>query len=137
MKFTASHFFTGAAWKRFQARGTLGHMMNKRPIQPRKQHRKTFIREWRKYRNLTLEQLADRVDMQASALSYLERGQSAYTQGTLEALADALMTSVPSLLTVDPNKEGEVVDLMRILQNASPEDRAEIVGYAKGRLTRH
>lgn len=90
------------------------HEMAQKPQQPaRKQYRSTKIREWRKYRGLTIEQLANRIEMSAASLSYLERGKSAYTQGTLEALSEAMGTSPESLLSVDPKKEGEVIDLVR------------------------
>ena len=92
---------------------------------PRKQYRRTFIREWRKFRGLTLEQLAERIGMKASTLSYLERGQSAYTQGTLESLALALNVEVASLLTVDPGKEGDVVDLVRIIREKKLDEQAK------------
>lgn len=106
--------------------------MASRPIPKRKQYRRTFIRQWRKFRGLTLEQLADRVEMQASALSYLERGQSAYTQGTLEAIAEALSTSVAALLTVDPNKEGEVVDLLRLIDDRNRDQAIRVLRALTG-----
>ena len=49
-----------------------------------------FIREWRKHRNLTMEQLAEIIGVTQGAISQLERGQTNYTQPMLEALADAL-----------------------------------------------
>ena len=70
----------------------------------RTKKRPTFIREWRKHRGLTLEQLADRIDMTASHLSMLERGLRAYTQETLEKIADALQTDAAALLTLNPQK---------------------------------
>jgi len=63
-----------------------------------------FIREWRKYRGLTLEQLAERVDLSHGALSQLERGVINYTQPTLEALASALNCEPADLLTGDPKE---------------------------------
>ncbi len=47
----------------------------------------------------------------------IERGEQPYTQDFLEAAAEALNASVVDLLTVDPTKEGEVVDLLRILRD--------------------
>ncbi len=92
------------------------------------QFKKTFIRQWRKYRNLTLEQLAERVDMTASHLSMLERGLRGYAQETLEAIADALSTDVPSLLMRDPtDPEG----IWSIWDNALPGERRQIVEIAK------
>lgn len=80
-----------------------GRMKQVRPILKKRQFRKTYIREWRKYRNdMTLEALAERVGMTASHLSMLERGQRGYTQETLEAIADALQTTTASLLMRNP-----------------------------------
>jgi transcriptional regulator with XRE-family HTH domain len=102
----------------------------------RKQYRRTYLREWRKFRGLTLEQLAGRIEATPGSLSLLERGQSAYTQGTLESLAVALGTDAASLLSVDPSKEGTVVDISDILRQAQPADIEAIIGYAQGRLSR-
>lgn len=91
-----------------------------RPIpKPKKAHH--FIREWRKYRGLTQEQLALRIDGTSGAISQLENGIINYTQPTLEAIAYALMCEPGDLLSRDPAKEGEVVDLMRLIRekNAS------------------
>lgn len=94
----------------------------------RKQFRKTFVREWRLSRGLTLEQLADRIGMQASALSYLERGQSAYTQGTLEALAEALGTDPASLIIRNPSEDNAIWSLW---DNASPAEKQQITEVVK------
>lgn len=79
-----------------------GRMKKVRPIPKKRTFRRTFIREWRKHRGLTLEQLADRLEMTASHFSMLERGQRGYTQETLEAIADTLQTSAASLLMRNP-----------------------------------
>jgi len=63
---------------------------------------KTYIREWRKFRGLTLERLAERVDMTAGNLSQIERANQGYSQAQLEALAEALQTDVASLLMRNP-----------------------------------
>lgn len=94
---------------------------------PRKQYRRTFIRQWRMHRGLTLERLADRVDMSVSALSYLERGQSGYTQETLERLAEALMTDPASLLIRNP-EDPEAI--WSIWDQASEDERRQIVEIA-------
>lgn len=54
---------------------------------------------------MTLEDMAGKLDMTASHLSMLERGQRGYTQETLESVAEALRTTVPALLTRNPSKE--------------------------------
>src|SRR5215831_965649 len=89
--------------------------------------RRTFIREWRKHRGLTLEQVAGRLDMTPGHISMLERGQRGYTQETLEAVAAALQTDVASLLMRDPSdSEG----LWSIWDKAKPVQRRQIVEIA-------
>lgn len=70
-----------------------------------KTKRPTFIRAWRKHRGLTLERLAERIDVTAGALSQLERGDTGYTQPMLEALAEALTCEPADLLMRDPKAE--------------------------------
>ena len=93
-----------------------------------RQFRKTFIRQWRQYRTLTLEQLADRLEMTASHFSMLERGQRGYTQETLEAIAEALQTDVPSLLMRDPTDPDAI---WSIWDQAKPGERRQITEIAK------
>ncbi len=95
---------------------------------PRKQYRRTYIREWRLHRGLTLERLAERIDMQASALSYLERGQSGYTQGTLELIAEALETDPASLMMRNP-KDADAI--WSIWDNASEAEKNQISEVVK------
>lgn len=69
---------------------------------PRKR-RPTFIKEWREYRNLTQDQLGERLETSGGSISRIESGTQPYTQDTLEALADALQTDAASLLMRNPN----------------------------------
>jgi transcriptional regulator with XRE-family HTH domain len=93
-----------------------------------KKFRRTFIREWRKHRGLTLERLAERVRMTPSALSMLERGQRGYSQESLEALAEALMTDPASLLMRNPEENDAI---WSIWDNASPGEKRQITEIAK------
>ena len=98
---------------------------------PRKrtpQHQKVFVREWRKHRGLTLQMLADRLDMTPSHFSMLERGERGYTQETLEKLESALNTDVGSLLVRDPTDPSEFWSLW---DKAKPGQRKQIVEVAK------
>lgn len=112
----------------FIALGFNGRMAAKRAIPQKRQFRRTFIRQWREHRGLTLEQLADRVDMTPSHLSMLERGGRGYTQNTLEALAEALQTDAASLLMRDPTKDTAI---WSVWEHARPGDRQKIVEIAK------
>ena len=90
--------------------------------------RPTCIRQWRHHRGMTLEKLAARLDMTASHLSMLERGQRGYTQDTLEALARALQTDVASLLMRDPSDPDAI---WSIWDQAKPGQRRQIVEIAR------
>lgn len=92
-----------------------------------KTRRRTFIREWRKHRGLTLEQLAERIEVTAGALSQLERGLVNYTQAMLEALADELQTTPASLLIRNPGED----EIWSIWDNAQPGEKEQIVEHAK------
>lgn len=62
-----------------------------------------YIRQWRKYRGLTLEQLAERIGMTHQNLGKIERFKVAYTQPLLEHLAEELRTDEASLIMRDPS----------------------------------
>lgn len=76
--------------------------------QPKRARRRTFIKQWREYRNLTQEELAERLETSKASISRIEGGQQAYTQDFLEACADALMTDPASLLMRNPADEEAV-----------------------------
>lgn len=61
--------------------------------------------------------------MTPSALSMLERGQSAYSQPVLEILADALQTDPASLIMRNPQDDEAI---WSIWDNASEADRQQI-----------
>lgn len=122
VKVTTSEIFTPARWSGNTAGRTIVVMREKRRF------RRTFIREWRQFRNLTLEQLADRVEMTASHLSMLERGQRGYGQDTLEAIANALQTDAASLLVRNP---ADPEAIWSVWEQAKPGERRQIVEIAK------
>ena len=87
------------------------------------QRRKHFIREWRKFRGLTLERLADRLETSAGNLSRIEKGQQPYTQDFLEAIAEALSTDPASLIMRDPSDREAIWSLW---DRAKPGQRKQI-----------
>lgn len=91
------------------------------------QFQPTFIRQWRKYRNLTQERLADRAGMSTGNLSNIETGKQGYTQANLEALKDALDCEVVDLLIRDPT---EPEGIWTIWEKATPGQRRQIVAIA-------
>lgn len=100
--------------------------------------RKTFIREWRLAKDITLERLADRVGEKIggfthASLSRIERGLQPYSQPVLEAVAEALGVEPADLLVRNPaDPEG----IWSIWDNAKPGERKMIVDIAKTVVSR-
>ena len=67
--------------------------------------RKTYFKEWRVFRGLTQQQLADRLETTKGAVSKLESGTNVYNQSSLEAWADALSCEPSDLISRDPNAD--------------------------------
>lgn len=89
---------------------------------------RTFIREWRQHRNLTLEQLASRIDLTNGNLSRVERGQVPYSQPVLEALAIALNCRPADLIMRPPGVEDE---LQAVFGEMSPETKRTALALVK------
>ncbi len=62
-----------------------------------------YIREWRLFSDMTLEQLGDRINLTHATLSRIERGKTAYTQQVLERLAEVLSCQPADLICRDPD----------------------------------
>lgn len=90
--------------------------------------RRIFVRQWREYRGLTQEQLADRVGWSVGNVSQLERGLQGYSQEGLEALADALQCDPGQLLTVDPTDDTAIWSLW---ERAKPAQRQTLLDVAR------
>jgi transcriptional regulator with XRE-family HTH domain len=90
--------------------------------------RRIFLKQWREYRDLTQEQLAERVGWSVGNVSQLERGLQGYSQEGLEALADALQCDPGQLLNVDPTGDDAI---WSIWEKAKPGERQMIVELAK------
>lgn len=90
-----------------------------------------FIKQWREYRGLTQERLADRVDLSVGAISQLESGLVAYTQPTLEAIASALSCTAADLIMRDPTRPNS---LWSIWDQASAAQRQQIEAVAMALL---
>lgn len=90
--------------------------------------RRIFLKQWRNYRGLTQELLAERVGMSKGNISQLEQGVQGYSQEGLERLADALQCDPGQLLTVDPTKDDAI---WSIWERAKEGERQMIVDIAK------
>lgn len=89
---------------------------------------RTFIRQWREYRELTQDQLASRLDMSKAQLSRIETGDQPYSQDFLEACAEALRTDPASLIMRNPEDPDGI---WTIWEQAKPGERLQIVAVAR------
>jgi transcriptional regulator with XRE-family HTH domain len=87
-----------------------------------------FIREWRKFRDLNQEQLAERMGVGQPFISKIERGAQSPDLEFLERAADALNCSTTDLIKRDPNDPEAIWDLWEKMQ---PVQREQLVEIAK------
>ena len=89
--------------------------------------RRHFIKEWRKHRGLSQEQLAERVGVAVSTISQLENGRQGYSQATLEALAEALNCQPADLLMRDPSRPAAIWSIWEDLPEQSRDQAIQIL----------
>jgi transcriptional regulator with XRE-family HTH domain len=85
-----------------------------------RKYKRTYIKEWRLKRGLSLRKLAARIEVRPgedlisfSSLGRIEKGQQPYSQPIIEGVAEALGVTVPMLLEINPDADGEIIDLLR------------------------
>ncbi len=91
-----------------------------------KQRRPLFIKQWRVYRGLNQDELAELADVSQGLISLLERNDTDYSGETLAKLAFALKCHVADLLTrgpTDPDGPWELYDTLSPVQKRQAVDR--------------
>lgn len=88
---------------------------------PKRDRTRHYLREWREFRQLTQDQAIGRLNWSQSKISRLESGLTPYNQDDLEAAAEAYDCSASELISVNPFKEGSVVDLLKLLKDRDPD----------------
>jgi len=96
-------------------------------VKKRRTYRRTFIRNWREYRNLTQERLADRIGRSVGLISLIEAGKSPYTQETLEALAGALGCEPVDLLIRNPPDPEGIWTIWDTLETPEKRQAVEVI----------
>ncbi len=87
-----------------------------------------FIREWRGFRKLTQEQLAERIGINRAYLSKIESGKRRYDQPFLEAAAVVLQCEPADLIMRDPS---DPAGLWSIYDTLSPTQRMQLVAIGE------
>lgn len=87
-----------------------------------------YIKEWRKFRGLNQEQLAERVGVSRPQVTKWEKSTRQPNLAELEAVAEVLRCEVPDLLMRDPSDpEG----IWTIWDTLAPPERRQVVEIAK------
>jgi len=95
---------------------------------PRRTLSRTYLREWREFRQLTQEQAAERLNISRTLLSKIENAKSPYTQGFMEAAAEAYHCEVADLIMRDPHSPvWSIYDTLRALPREQQAHVEEIV----------
>jgi len=95
---------------------------------PKRQLGRTFLRAWREYRQLTQEQAAERLNVSRTLLSKIENSKSPYTQGFMEAAAEAYRCEVADLIMRDPvSPVWSIYDTLKALPREQQEHVEQIV----------
>lgn len=96
--------------------------VKRKPI-PRRRH---YLKEWREFRGLTLEQASERMEINHGTLSRIENSKSPYNQDFLERAALAYGCDPVDFLRNDPMRpEVELDKATKLLSKATPEQRAK------------
>ncbi|MDN3574651.1 helix-turn-helix domain-containing protein [Methylobacterium longum] len=99
---------------------------------PKRERRPSFLRQWRKSLNMTLEAVGEQVGMTGPNLGRIEKGEVPYSQDLLEQLAEIYGCEVADLLIRNPaDPEG----MWSLWQQAKPEQRRVITSMARGLLS--
>lgn len=107
-------------------------MLKKRPIQKRKPYRQ-FFRQWREHLDLTQDRALERLEgWSQSKLSRIESGATVWNAIDLADLEQAYGISEYLLLNVDPTKEGEVVDILGLINDKNREQAIRILRALNG-----
>lgn len=90
------------------------------------------IREHRKKRGWTLDQLADEVGTSKGYLSDLETGKRTGGVDMIRTIAQALGVTEGEIFTPENDEERAMLDHIAVYQQLSPEDREVVARMARG-----
>lgn len=87
-----------------------------------------FLKEWRVHRELSQEQLAERLETTSATISRWERGKANWKAEHLPELADALGCDIEDLFW-NPSKPN--YEAWRIFRGMSPEKQKQVLSVIK------
>lgn len=96
-----------------------------------KRTRPVYIREWRKFRGLTQQQLGDRLNHPASWVSQIETGKIFYTEDSLSAISEALSCTPADLLMRNPLDKSAPWSLADTIRDMPADKREHIMAIVE------
>ena len=116
---------TSTLWMAWHGLAVLGGDSRLMPSvkKPKRQLQPHFLKQWREHRHLTQEQAAPRLNMSRSQLSKIENLETPYSQGLMEAAAEAYDCTVADLTMRNPLDKTAPWSLMDSLRKATPAQR--------------
>lgn len=94
----------------------------------------TFMKQWRVYKKLTQEQVAERVDLDRTTYLRIESGKLPYNQDFLEKLALAFGCDAADILSIDPLKPDPPKLIYQRLKAAPPELQSQALAILEALL---
>lgn len=89
---------------------------------------KTYFREWREWKGLTQQELADRLETTKATVSRIENGHRRWGKGYLEAFAHVMGCDVTDPISRPP---GAPKSLDEMLKGAPAETRQQVLEFAQ------
>ena len=93
----------------------------------KKDRPKWFLREWREFRGVTLEDLAERVGSSSGYVSDLEKGKRRFNSDHLEQFALALNITPADLMIRDPLQPESIFSLWDLVPEAQRPQAVEVL----------
>lgn len=115
-------------WRGVAFAGWLAKLRHAPVPKPKRVRRPNFLRQWRKYRGLSLAAVGAEIGMDGTNLGRIEKGEVPYSQDLLEMLADLYGCEVSDLLIRDPS---DAQGIWSLWEQAKPAEREQIVRVAK------
>jgi transcriptional regulator with XRE-family HTH domain len=94
---------------------------------PKRARTKHYFAEWREFRGLTQDRAIERLGWSQSKLSRIESGRTPYNEDDLASAALAYDCLPTDIISVNPLKEGELIDITGLLRKAPSTTRAQIL----------
>jgi transcriptional regulator with XRE-family HTH domain len=103
------------------------HIVMAKHPKPRPTYQPTFLRQWRRHRNKTQQQLAEALGISDAQVARIENGKRPYTQPFLEAAAEYLETDAASLIMRDPTDPENIWSLWDRVEPVKRDDVRRIL----------